>query len=264
MTTSAPPAWRNDVGLVGNSVLITGAAGGIGREVAAAFAAAGAHVLAVDRPGSDVGDLVRTWAGSGHRAVECDLVDLGTHAELMDQAVELAPAGGRFAAVVHLAAVLRRRASVEEVTEEDWDAQSDLNLKATFFLNRAAWQRLRAQGAGGSIVNYVSQGWWTGGFGGSVAYSATKGGVLAMTRGLSRSFASDGVRVNAIAPGGVDTPMYHTGLDEKAEQEFLAQVPLRRLCAPGELAGATLFLASEASRYMTGTVLNVSGGQLIY
>lgn len=256
--------WRNDAGLAGNSVLVTGAAGGIGRAVVAAFAEAGASVLAVDRPGSAVHDVLHGLAGSGHVSVEADLLDLDAHAGLMANAVGAAPIGGRLAAVVHLAAVMHRRASVEEVTEADWDMQSDINLKAAFFLNRAAWRCLRDQGSGGAIVNYTSQGWWTGGYGGSVVYSATKGGIVSLTRGLARSFASDGVRVNAVAPGGVDTDMFHVGLEAADEEAFVAQVPLGHLAAPDDMTGATLFLASDASQYMTGTVLNVSGGQLIY
>ena len=116
----------------------------------------------------------------------------------------------------------------------------------------------------GSIVNFTSQGWWTGGFGGSVVYAASKGGVVSLTRGLARSFAADGVRVNAVSPGGVDTPMMSEGVSDEVMRGFMAQVPLGRLAEPAELAGAVLYLASSASSYVTGTVLNVSGGQLMY
>ena len=140
--------------------------------------------------------------GSGHAGGAFDLRDLSTHDVLLERARE----GGEIAALAHLAAVLVRRATVDDVTEDDWDLQHDVNLKATFFLNRAAQHAFVAQGTGGSIVNFTSQGWWTGGFGGSVAYAATKGGIVSMTKGLARSFAPQGVRVNAVSPGGVDTP----------------------------------------------------------
>lgn len=253
-------AWRNDAGLAGRAVVLTGAGGGIGSDLATAFAEAGAHVLAVDIAGSAVGDVVAALPGSGHRAVEADLRDLDEHARIFEQARELAP----LAAFAHLAAILRRRTTVDEVTEEDWDAQLDVNLKATFFLNRAACRAFRDQGTPGAIVNFTSQGWWTGGFGGSVVYAASKGGVVSLTRGLARTFAPYGVRVNAVSPGGVDTPMMHEGMSEEASKAFLAMVPLGRLAAPSELAGAVLFLASDASSYVTGTVVNVSGGQLAY
>lgn len=245
--------WRNDSGLIGKSVVVTGASGGIGKEVAAGFAAAGAHVLAVDLPGSGL-------AQSGHEFFETNLGDLSTHSEIFERAQNIAP----LAALAHCAAVLRRRDTVDEVTEEDWDLQVDVNLKATFFLNRAAYHSFKSEQSKGSIVNFASQGWWTGGFGGSVVYAASKGGVVSMTRGLARSFAPDGVRVNVVSPGGVDTTMLREGQDEVAMKNFISMIPMGRLAQPSEMVGAVIFLASDASSYMTGALLNLSGGQLMY
>jgi NAD(P)-dependent dehydrogenase (short-subunit alcohol dehydrogenase family) len=252
--------WRSDSGLTGNSVVVTGAAGGIGSEVAIAFAEAGAHVLLVDIPGSKLAEALSHLPGSGHAILEADLADLSQHTKIFERAEELAP----FVALAHCAAVLRRRASVEEITEEDWDFQIDINLKATFFLNRAAYLALKGHKRQGSIVNFASQGWWTGGFGGSVVYAASKGGIVSMTRGLARSFAPAGVRVNAVSPGGVETTMLRDGQSDEAMKSFISMIPMGRTAEPAEMTGAVLFLASEASRYMTGTVLNVSGGQLMY
>lgn len=245
--------WRNDSGLIGKSVVVTGAAGGIGKEVAAGFAEAGAHVLAVDLPGAGL-------ENSGHQFLETDLTILTNHDEIFRRAQNIAP----LAALAHCAAVLRRRNTVDEVTEEDWDLQIDVNLKATFFLNRSAYHSFRAAKTKGSIINFSSQGWWTGGFGGSVVYAASKGGIVSMTRGLARSFAHDGVRVNAVAPGGVDTTMLREGQDEAAMKNFISMIPMGRLAQPNEMVGAVIFLASDASSYMTGTLLNLSGGQLMY
>ena len=217
-------------------------------------------MTAVDVPGSNLAAVVDALPGGPHLTLEADLLDLASHAALFDRAKELAPLVG----VAHLAAVLRRRATVDDVTEEDWNLQLDVNLKGTFFLNRSAHHAFRSQGTGGSIVNFTSQGWWTGGFGGSVVYAASKGGVVSLTRGLARSFAPDGVRVNAVSPGGVDTPMMRDGMTDEAMDAFLAMVPLGRLAAPDELAGAVVYLVSSASSFVTGTVLNVSGGQLMY
>jgi NAD(P)-dependent dehydrogenase (short-subunit alcohol dehydrogenase family) len=150
------------------------------------------------------------------------------------------------------------------VTEDDWDFQLDVNLKATFFLDRAFAKRLRTEGRPGRIVNFTSQGWWTGGFGGSVVYAASKGGIVSVTRGLARTYAPDGITVNAVSPGGVDTPMLRSGMSDEAMASFVSMIPLGRLAQPDELAGAVLFLASERASYITGAIVNVSGGQLMY
>jgi NAD(P)-dependent dehydrogenase (short-subunit alcohol dehydrogenase family) len=166
--------------------------------------------------------------------------------------------------LAHLAAVLRRRRTIDEVTEDDWDYQIDTNLKATFFLNRCAARIFREQGRGGRIVNFTSQGWWTGGFGGSVVYAASKGGIVSMSRGLARTLAPDGITVNTIAPGGVDTPMMRSGSTPEDLDSFVKMIPLGRMAEPDELAGIVLFLASDHARYITGATINVSGGQLMY
>jgi NAD(P)-dependent dehydrogenase (short-subunit alcohol dehydrogenase family) len=253
-------AWRNDEGLTDRVVVVTGAAGGIGRSVCQALDQAGARVFAVDISTEAVDGVLAGLASPGHQGLAVDLADIGGHEEIFRRAGQ----GGQLAALVHCAAVLVRRSTVDEVTEEDWDLQHTINLKATFFLNRAAQHAFVAQGTGGSIVNFTSQGWWTGGFGGSVVYAASKGGIVSMTRGLARSFAPVGVRVNAVSPGGVDTAMMRGGSTDEALASFVSMIPLGRLAEPEELCGAVLFLASDASAYITGAVLNVSGGQLMY
>lgn len=253
-------AWRNDAGLVGRVVVVTGAAGGIGQAVCTALDEAGAHLFVVDVTEHAVDGVIAGLSGQNHRGGAFDLADLSTHHSIFERASE----GGELAAVVHMAAVLVRRATVDDVTEADWDLQHDVNLKATFFFNRAAQHAFISQGSGGSIVNFTSQGWWTGGFGGSVVYAASKGGIVSLTRGLARSFAPSGVRVNAVSPGGVDTPMMRSGMTDDAMAGFVSMIPIGRLAEPDELAGAVLFLASDASQYLTGTVINVSGGQLMY
>lgn len=257
---NAVPKWRNDAGLSGKSVVVTGAAGGIGRATCEAFAEAGAHVVAVDKDPEQVASLVESLPGVDHAGFACDIADLSCHRDIFELATQSAP----LVAVAHLAAVLVRRDSVGEISEQDWDIQHSVNLKATFFLNRTARDVFVKQGTSGAIVNFASQGWWTGGFGGSVVYSASKGGVVSMSRGLARSFAPDGVRVNVVAPGGVDTAMLHGGQGSDAVESFISMIPLGRLAEPEEMTGAVLFLASDASSYMTGALLNVSAGQLMY
>lgn len=250
--------WRIEESLQGRTVVVTGAAGGIGAAIAYAAAEAGAIVVAVDLPTTPVIELVGTLPGESHFGIAADLSDCNSNEAIFAEAANVAPLAG----LVHAAGVIRRQ-DIDDVTEDDFDQQVDVNLKATFFLNRACWRALRARG-GGAIVNFASQGWWTGGFGGSVVYSATKGAVVSMTRGLARTFAPDGVRVNALAPGLVDTAMMREGLDETTRTAMLDTIPMGRLGMPAEMSGAALFLLSAASSYITGAVINVSGGQLMY
>ena len=196
-------AWSVGAGLDGKGVMVTGAAGGIGRTVAEAFATTGARVMAVDLRQDGVDAVVAGLEGQGHLAVGTDLRDLASHDRLVARArAEL----GSLDVLAHLAAVLRRRTDLDEVSEDDWDFQLDTNLKATFFLCRAAARAMREQGRGGRIITFTSQAWWTGGFGGSVVYAASKGGIVSMTRGMARSYGPDGITVNTVAPGQVITP----------------------------------------------------------
>jgi NAD(P)-dependent dehydrogenase (short-subunit alcohol dehydrogenase family) len=250
------------LGIEGKGVVVTGAAGGIGGATARMFAEERARVLAVDLDEDALEAVVSTLPEpERHLALAGDLRDLAGHDALLRRAVD---AFGRLDVLAHCAAVLRRRFTVEEVTEEDWDLQIDTNLKATFFLNRAAAALLKAQGRGGRIINFSSQGWWSGGFGGSVVYAASKGGVTSMSRGFARTYAKDGITVNVVSPGGVDTPMMTATQSEEDLRAYLEMVPLGRLATPDEIAGSVVFLASEQARYITGATLNVSGGQLMY
>jgi len=245
--------------IAGRRLLVTGAARGIGRAVVDSALSEGAHVYAVDVDESAMRQLdAELPPGSCARTL--DLRQIDGFAELCAHASTRL---GGLDGLVNVAGVILRR-ELDEVTEADWDLQHDINLKATFFLCREAARTMRTSGTRGSIVTFTSQGWWTGGFGGSVVYAASKGGVVSLTRGLARTFAADGIRINAVAPGFVDTAMMQDGLTHDARQALIDQVPMRRLGEPAELAAAALFLVSDASSYMTGATLNVSGGQLSY
>jgi NAD(P)-dependent dehydrogenase (short-subunit alcohol dehydrogenase family) len=268
-------SWSIGAGLEEKGVVVTGAAGGIGKAIVEGFAAAGAHVCAIDLRREAVEQMVnslpqtvaappgaRASSGRPHLAIGADLMDLQSHEALLRRALE---AFGRFDVLVHTAAVLRRRYDLDQISEEDWDVQLDVNLKATFFLNRAAAKLMREQGRGGRIINFSSQGWWTGGFGGSVAYAASKGGIVSMSRGLARTLAPYDITVNTIAPGFVDTPMLVEGVPEKQLEEWKQMVPLgKRFTRPEEVAAPVLFLASDLASHITSTTINVTGGQLVY
>ncbi len=248
-------------GLEGKKVVVTGGSGGIGREICLAFGAAGSNVAVVDLDQTKVDGVVAEMAGGPHLAIAHDLRPVADHKRLIDRAVA---ALGGIDVLVCTAAVLIRRPSVFDVSEADWDFQHDVNLKAVFFLNQAVARVMKEQGRGGRIVNFTSQGWQSGGFGGSVAYAATKGGIVSMTRGLARSLAKDRITVNAVSPGAADTAMMRSGMDDAALAGTIAQIPLGYMAEPSELAGSVLFLASNHAGYITGATINVSGGWLMY
>jgi NAD(P)-dependent dehydrogenase (short-subunit alcohol dehydrogenase family) len=251
----------NDRPLAGLGVIVTGAAGGIGAATASRLAADGAYVTAVDVNARRLTEVVSALPGRSHQAWVADLADISCHEELIRVATNDSV---RLLGLAHLAAVLIRRPSVHDVSEEDWDAQMNVNLKATFFLNRAVASALATQGVGGAIVNFTSQAWWTGGFGGNVAYAASKGGVVSLSRNLARTFAPHAIRVNTVAPGFVETEMMLGGLAQREVEDFRQMVPMGRLAAADEIAGAVSFLLGPDACYITGATLNVSGGQLMY
>ncbi len=253
--------WSVGAGLEGKGVIVTGATGGIGRAVTKAFATTGARVMAVDLDQSALDELVAGLEGSGHIGVAADLRDLSTHEGLIARAVENL---GNLYVLASLAAVLRRRDSVFDISEDDWDFQHDVNLKAVFFLCRAAGKAMIAAGQGGRIITFSSQGWWTGGLGGSVVYAASKGGVVSMTRGLARTFGPHQITVNSVSPGQAHTPMLMKDLKPEIYEGMKAQTPLGYVAEPEEIAGPVVFLASDHAGYITGSTINVSGGYLMY
>jgi NAD(P)-dependent dehydrogenase (short-subunit alcohol dehydrogenase family) len=254
-------AWSVGAGLEGRGVILTGATGGIGSAVAAGFAAAGAKIMAVDLDQARLDEVVGGLEGGGHIGVAADLRDTSAHEGLVQRAVDEL---GEVYVLANLAAVLRRRGSLDEVTEDDWDFQNDINVKAAFFLARAAGNAMIAAGKGGRIILFSSQGWWTGGFGGSVAYASSKGGVTTLCRGLARTFGPHKITVNCVSPGQVHTPMLMTDLAPEIYERMKQQTPLGYVAEPEEMAGPVVFLASDHARYITGATLNVSGGFLMY
>ena len=149
-----------------------------------------------------------------------------------------------------------------ECTDETWDRQIRINLTSLFYICRAA-ARIMISQKSGAIINVTSITGRTGGGGGTIPYSAAKGGMNAFTRGLARELAQHGIRVNGIAPGMVDTPMLNTHASKERLEAFRNMVPLKRKGTPEEMVEPVLLLAGDGGSYITGEIIEVNGGLLM-
>ena len=240
--------------------LVTGASRGIGAAVAEALADAGAHVAIAGRDETSLtASAERVRAGGTHvEVLTGDVTDVAACRRLVDATVERF---GRLDVLVNAAGGTSRGPAME-VTEEGWDAVQDMNLKSAFFTAQAAARVMRGQDDGGAIINIASLNGVVGNAW-AAGYAASKGGVVQLTKSLALEWADAGIRVNAIGPGMIDTPMT-APLRAQPERMngLLAHIPMGRFGRPEELGGAAVFLASDASTYMTGQVVYVDGGYL--
>lgn len=247
-----------DFGLGGKCALITGAASGIGRATAHALAELGCRLVIADIQGGTLEQVAATLAGPKHLALPLDLADPAAAESAVAASVGYL---GGLDIVINAAAVLRREA-LAEVSQASLQAMTAVNMWGPFFLARAAAQHMQRAG-GGSITLFSSQGAYTGGYVGSTVYAMTKAAVGALIKSLARDYAKDGVRVNGVAPGAIDTPMIREGLTEDALARFQSMIPMHRLGSPQEVALTCAFLASPAAHYITGQMLHINGGQLM-
>lgn len=247
-------------GFDGKVAIVTGAASGIGRATALQLAEAGAKVAILDRDKEGIDRVGKELAGSHHLAVVQDLREIDELATVLHRVRDHF---GRLDILINVAAALRRQ-PLAEVTEEDWDFQHDVNLKATFFLCRAAGQIMADQGEGGRIVNFTSSAWQTGPQYGADAYIASKAGVISLTRGFARQLGVHGITVNVVSPGQIDTPMQRVDNIEEIMQAAILACPLGRMGQPEEVAAAAVFLASPRASFVSGATLTVAGAAIMW
>jgi meso-butanediol dehydrogenase/(S,S)-butanediol dehydrogenase/diacetyl reductase len=235
--------------------IVTGGASGMGAATVRRLAAGGANVMIVDRNG----DLAQTVATEvGGTAIVGDVAD----SSFCDSAIAAAmERHGGLDVLVNAAGVIVR-ASGEDTTDEQWAKIMGVNVSGTFFMCRAALRVMKTSG-GGAIVNFGSI-WGDLGSAGVAAYCASKGAVHNLTRALAMDHAVDGIRVNAVCPGEVNTPMLQSERAEAVTDQLLtaiaATVPMGRLADPDEIARVVCFLASDDASYMTGALVSVDAG----
>lgn len=249
-----------DLGLRDKVVLCTGAAGGIGRPTARLFAEEGARVVCVDRDPGAAESVAADLPGGDHVGLAADLRDRTSADGMVEEVVART---GRLDVLAHLAAVMRP-AAVPDVDEELWNDHLSVNVTATFFLARAAADRMRAGARGGRIVLVTSGAWLSGGLPTRLPYATSKGAVTTMVRGLAKTYGGEGITINAVAPGLIDTAMMRSGLDATTRRSLEDATPLRRFGRPTEIASVIVFLASAHAAFVTGASVNVSGGQTLY
>jgi NAD(P)-dependent dehydrogenase (short-subunit alcohol dehydrogenase family) len=247
----------------GRVALVTGGAGGMGRAIAEAFARAGAAVAVSDIATAGGEETVRSVRDAGGDAVfiGADVSDAASVESLVRQAVD---AFGGLNCAVNAAAIELERVRLHELEEETFDRIIAVNLKSIYLCMKYETRQMLGQGNGGAIVNIAS----TNSFRpqpNQSAYTASKHGVIGMTRNAAIDYAADGIRINAICPGAIDTPMLRAAIDRRGRDpdEVAGRLSLLgRFGTPEEIAAASLWLCSDHSSFTLGHALAVDGGYL--
>ena len=237
---------------------VTGGAQGIGRTISEELALAGAHVVLgdVNLEGAQATAEAIHISGGFASAVKIDVSNATEVREVFDFIIK----DKKPVDILVNNAGITRDGLMVRMKESDWDLVLDINLKGSFLCSQQAAKQMMKQKSG-AIVNIASIVGVMGNFG-QANYSASKAGVIGLTKTLAREVASRGIRVNAIAPGFIDTEMTRV-LDEEVRQKLIEQIPLARLGLPEDVARCVNFLVSDKSSYITGQVINLNGGMLM-
>ena len=244
----------------GRAAIVTGGGRGIGRKVAALLASRGAQVLIADINGPSAEEAAGSVRATGGTAipVQADVVQRSAVQRMVGAAVE---GFGGVDILVNNAGYLRPT-PVTDIPEDEWDRVIDVNLKGTFLCSQAVLPAMRSAGYG-RIVNLSSTAGKNVSTVGGAHYTAAKAGVLGLTRHLASEVARDGITVNAVCPGLIDTEMVRSTITEERVRAYAHGFPIPRLGTPEEVAELIAFLASDRAAYITGAAFDITGGDLM-
>lgn len=244
--------------LKGKVAIVTGSSRGLGQGMALGLAEAGADIVAVDYLGSDDTEAKVTELGRRFYQIQADLTKQDKLTQIVEEAVENM---GHVDILVNNAGIIRREDAID-FSEKDWDDVMNINVKTVFFFSQAVARQFIKQGTGGKIINIASMLSFQGGIR-VPSYTASKSGVMGITRLMANEWAKENINVNAIAPGYMATDnTAPLRADEKRSKEILDRIPANRWGLPEDLAGPIVFLASSAADYINGYTLAVDGGWL--
>ena len=241
-----------------HTVLVTGAGGGIGRAIATAFVQAGANVMANDMDGSRLQETLTKLQSMGEDRIGTFVADVRDRNEVEALSAETLQRFGRIDILVNNAGI-GPSTPVLEMADEEWDAVLATNLKGPFLLSRAVARHMVSRGEGGKIVNITSGSYKTARIG-AAHYCASKAALAMLTKVLALELAEHRINVNSVAPGLIDIEKRST--PRQYVDAFTKMIPLGRMGRPDEVARAVLFLASKDAEYITGAILELSGGAI--
>ena len=253
---------RSKYDLKGKVAIVTGAAGGIGEAIVRTLAASGAIVVLNDAYNiQSLENVARELVNENYEAMtfQADVSDYQQVTKMVDTVLQK---HGRIDILVNNAGILRRRGSIEEIEDEEWDLMMEVNAKGAFNCSKAVIKTMKKQRSG-KIVNISSSAGRSTSELGGAHYTASKAAVLGFTRHVAREAAPFGINVNAVCPGLIDTPMVRKNTSPEEMVALIKAIPMARLGTPEEVADLILFLVSEASSYINGATIDIGGASLL-